>query len=537
MYLLSGPQLPRLPLSLGQIVFENVYESFKIVSIVYKMSLKDEKISFSEQISARLHRWVQRTSIKVRNEKAQSVRINNEENQDVISESQVNKSNPRDVISESQVNKSNPREDFARRSRESRSYEELEKALKDLINNCVTSSSVSREGNDNTNINITREKNNNMKLETTTKTNCKNVGECVSPSGSDCVQEKNYSVTSLETNVDALPHCDPKQSDVGETLTKKKVKESSEKTTVNENEANVFSLEENEGNVEHEERDGEDFNNFSNAFDSCEINSSLSNVNKGLNTPIDRLSLETTSSQNVARRLDKKPPLRRIQSEGDALELKLCFKDNDVTEFAATCIRHAEKKRCSDTTPVYRSVDSSSLFSKLDYEGSELESSFQCSISNLPDDKESDDILKNVQTIPEVSLGQVDDETDGNLSTVLEHVSLSQRPSSLSFPLETPKRRNKTSSLKNKVFRHSPSTPPRSVLSSSVPVPSPSVPVPISPQSSLSSPNSSRSTPSPKFRRFPCQPVFYIPKSNESRTSPNSTRSGLVGEQSKEYLI
>ena len=480
------------------------------------MSFKDEKISFSDQISARLHRWVQRTSIKVRNEKAQSVRINDEENQD--------------VISESQVNKSNPREDFARKSRESRSYEELEKALKDLVNNCVTRSSVLQEGNDNTNINITREKNNNMKLETTTKTNCKNVGECVSPSGSDCVQEKNCSGTSVETNVDALPHCEPKQSDVGETFTKKKAKESLGKTTVNENEASVFSLEENEGNIEHEKRDDEDFNNFSKPLDSCEINSSLSNVNKGLNAPIDRLSLKTPSSQNVARRLDKKPPLRRIQSEGDALELKLCFKDHDVTEFAATCIRHAEKKRFSDTIPVYRSEDNSSRFSKLDYEGTEQESSFQFSISSLPNYKDSEDILKNVRTTPEVSLGQVDDETDGNLSTVLEHVSLSQRPSSLSFPLETPKRRNKTSSLKNKVFRHSPSTPPRSVLSSSVPVP-------ISPQSSLSSPNSSRSTPSPKFRRFPCQPVFYIPKSNESQTSPNSTRCGSVEKQSKEYLI
>ena len=488
------------------------------------MSLKDEKISFSDQISARLHRWVQRTSIKVRNEKAQSVRINNEENQD--------------VISESQENKSNPREQFARRSRQSRSYEELEKALKDLMNNCVTSSSVLQEGSDSANINITREKSNNMKPETTTKTNCKNVGECVSPSGSDCAQEKNCSATSLDTNVDALPHCEPKQSNVGETLTKKKAKESLEKTTANENEASVFSLEENEGNVEHEERDDENFNNFSKPLDSCEINSSLSNVNKGLNSSIDRLSLKTPSSQNVARRLDKKPPLRRIQSEGDALELKLCFKDHDVTEFAATCIKHAEKKRLSVTTPnVYQSVDNSSLFSELDYDGTELESSLQFSISNLPNYKDSEDILKNVQTIPEVSLGQVDDETDGNLSAVLEHVSLSQRPSSLSFPLETPKRRNKTSSLKNKVFRHSLSTPPRSVLSSSVPVPSPSVPVPISPQSSLSSPNSSRSTPSPKFRRFPCQPVFYVPKSNESRTSPNSTQSGPVGEQSKEYLI
>jgi hypothetical protein len=479
------------------------------------MSLKDEKISFSDQISSRLHRWVQRTTIKVRNEKTQNVRINHEENGE--------------VISESRVNKSTPREQFATRSRDSRSYEELEKALNDLMINCVTSSCVSQEGNDNANINITRENNNNMNLETGTKTNCKNVGEFVSPSGSDYVQEKeeNCSGASLETNVEALPRCEPKQSDVGESLTRRNVKGNLTTVTVNEKKTSVFSLEENEGNIEHK---NEDFNNFSKPSDSCEINSSSSNVNKGLHTPIDRLkSLKTPNSQDVGRRLEKKPPLRRIQSEGDALELK--FNDNDVTEFAATCIRHAQKKRFSDTAPgVYGSVDKSSLLSKKDFAGSELESSFESSTS-----KENEEKLERGQMIPEISFDQVYNETDRKQSTKPQHVSLSQRPSSLSFPLETPKHKNKSRSLKNKVFRHSPSATPKSCPEPSVS--SPPLSVPISPRSSLSSPSSSRSTPSPKFRRFPCQPVFYVPKPNESRTSPNTTRSGSVGEQSKEYLI
>ena len=480
------------------------------------MSLKDEKISFSDQISSRLHRWVQRTTSKVRKEEArsQSVRINREENEDVINETQLD----------------NPRENFARRSRESRSYEELEEALKDLINNCVTNSSVIKEGNDNANINIARENNNNMKLTPTTKTNGDNGGECESPSGSDCLQEKvkNYSETSLEVNVDALPQCQRKQSDVGETLTQRNEKESLRTDKVDENDASLFSSGENEGNSEHEKRCNKGFNNFSKPSDSCEINSSLSNVNKGSNMPIDRSSLKTPSSQNVQRRLNKKPPLRRIQSEGDALELKLCFEDNDVTEFAATCIRHAQKKRFSDTTPnVYRSVDITSMLGKPDFVAEEAEPDSRSLVSNddvlVPNGKESKDMLEHAQNIPEINLHQADSQTDSKHSTKIKHVPLSERPSSLSFPLETPKRKNKASSLKNKLSRPSPSSPPRSV--------------PISPRSSLSSPSPPRSTPSPKFRRFPCQPVFYVPKPSESRTGPNSTRSGSVGEQSKEYLI
>jgi hypothetical protein len=480
------------------------------------MSLKDEKISFSDQISSRLHRWVQRTTSKVRNEKerSQSVIVTREENEDVIKGGKVD------------IKKCPPRENFARRSRESRSYEELEKALKDLINNCVTSSSVVEEGSltthDNTNINITRENNNNTQLAPTTNTNddfgtefndqfaaSKNVGEVESSSGSDSLQEtqKKSLGTSTEShsrtnNVDAPPQCQSKQNDVDEKLTEGKGKESL--GIENENDTSLFSSGKQEGTSEHEKRCNDDLNNVSKP-DNCEINISLSNVNRGLNTPLSRSSLKTHSSQSLAR----KPPLRRIQSEGDALELKLCFKNNDVTEFAATCIRHAQKKRFSDTTPD-RSVGNTCMLSKNNSDD-----------VLAPNGKESAGMLEHAQTIPEITL----DELDSKTRTKTEHIPLSDRPSSLSFPLETPIGENNASSFKNIICRRSPSSPPRSVTSPPRSVPSPS----------LSTPSSSRSTPSPKFRRFPCQPVFYVP--SESRTVTNSTRSGSVGEQSKEYLI
>ena len=510
------------------------------------MSLKDEKVSFSDQISARLHRWVQRTTSKVKNDKelSQSVRIDRQGNENIED-------------GEMDIKKCTPRENFARRSRESRSYEELEKALKDLINNCVTSSSVvTQEGStthDNANIHITRESNNNSELAATSKTNndietgfndqfrANDGGEFEASSGSEKPQEKekNGSGTSLMshsgTNVRALTDSENSQNDVGENCTEVNGKTCLRIDENIEYELSSLSPGETGGNCGDKGEVNEDFNNFSKPSDSCEINTSSKYVNKGLDGSVSGSSFKTPSCQNPASRLKKKPPLRRIQSEGDALELKLCFKDNDVTEFAATCIRHAQRKRFSDITPSsYRSVDNPFRLSTPDFvtKGTNKDTCFKPLVSDgdisALNSKESTDLPEHAETIPEIILY----ETDGK-DIKTEHIPLSDRPSSFSFPLEMQKHKNKTSSLKT--LRPSPSTSPQLGVSS----PQRSVPIPLrsDPSPSLSSPSPSRSTPSPKYRRFPCQPVFYVPNPNEARTVPNSSRSGSISGQSKEYLI
>ena len=512
------------------------------------MSLKDDKLSFPDQISSRIHRWVQRTTSKVKNDKERSenVRIIRQGNEDI----------KRD---EMDTKKCTLRENFARRSRESRSYEELDRALKDMINNCVTSSSVVTEQkistpNDNANIHITKESNNNLEFVAATKTNnvietgfrdqfrsISSGGEFEASFGSENVQEKekNGSGTSLVshsgTNLGALPDTESLQNHVGKNYT-----EGNGKTClrIDENieyEVSTVSSQETKQNCDDKGAVNEDFNNFSKQFDSCEINTSSSNVNKGLHSINTGSCLKTLGCQNSDSDLKKKPPLRRIQSEGDALELKLCFKDSDVTEFAVTCIKHAQKKRLSDITPSsYRSVDNPFRLSTPEFVTIEADKDtcFKSLVSDedvpAPNDKDSTDMLDHAEIIPEIIL----DKTDGKMIKT-EHIPLSARPSSLSFPLEMPKRKSKTSSLKG--LRQSPSSPPHLEVSA------PQRPAPIPPRSdpspSLSSPSTSRSTPSPKYRRFPCQPVFYVPKPNEARASPSSSRSGSISEQSKEYLI
>lgn len=513
------------------------------------MSLKDDKVSFSDQISARLHRWVQRTTSKVKNDKelSQSVRIDRQPgNEDVKG-------------GEMDIKKCTPRENFARRSRESRSYEELEKALKDLINNCVTSSSVvtqepgSSTTHDNANIHITRESNNNSELAATPKTNndietgfndqfrANDGVEFEASSGSENPQEKEKNglgtslVSHSGTNVTALSDNENPQNDVGKNCTEGNGKTCSRIDENIEYEASTVSSRETGENCDDRGELNGDFNNFSKPSDSCEINTSSKNVNKGLDVPVTGSSLKAPSCQNSASRLQRRPPLRRIQSEGDALELKLCFNDNDVTEFAATCIRHAQRKRFSDITPSgYRAMDNPFRLSTPDFvtKGADKDTCLKSLVSDddisAPNSKESTDLLEHVETIPEIIL----DETDGkNIKT--EHAPLSDRPSSLSFPLEMPKHKIKTSSLKS--LRQSPSSPPQLKVSG----PQRSVPIPLrsDPSLSLSSPSPSRSTPSPKYRRFPCQPVFYVPNPNETRAVPNSSRSGSISGQSKEYLI
>ena len=503
------------------------------------MSLKDDKISFSDQISSRLQRWVQRTTSKVRNEKerSQNVRVSHEEHKDIKG-------------TEIDIKKCTSREDFARRSRESRSYEELEKALTDLINNCVTSSSVTEEGSlitHNTNINITRE-NNNTESVPTTKTNndietgfddqfraSKNLNDIevfeTSSGGDDLKERENSSRRSVKSDQpktqsdEKSGQCNIDEEN-GETTLKSSVRDVS-----------LVLYEENKEISSEGRKRNKDLDNFSKPFDSCEINSSFDIVNKGLNNSIDKSSFKELNSKNGARTLKQKPPLRRIQSEGDALELKLCFKDSDVTEFAATCVRHAQQKRLSDTTP----VDGAGVLSKTN----EVIDSVEHDSVFAPNGKETTNKSKHIDPIPEITLDQTDNK-DGFSKT--EHIPLSDRPSSLSFPLESPKRKSKASSIENFISKHSPSR-----LSRSVPIPPRSVPIPkrsgpstsqpnpspllSSPSPSLSSPSPSWSTPSPKYRRFPCQPVFYVPKPSDTRSSPNSSRSGSIGEPSKEYLI
>ncbi|XP_028407140.1 myb-like protein V [Dendronephthya gigantea] len=476
------------------------------------MSQKDEKISFSEQITSRLHRWVQRTTSKVRNERAQIVRI--QENPNILEVNELNEK------------KCPPRESSEKRCRESRSYEELEKALKDLINNCVTNDCVIQEGSsithDNTNINITREDNcsesspsnkTNNDIEAKEIKNSNNNEANESSSGSDCLQENENNdpgrnLKSLpQTQLHSPPHCQSKQTVIF--LSDEERKKALEEFENDESIVSLNASRENEKDCNPETRSDECFNHLSKSSDACAINTSSCKVNTGLNPPIDRSSLNERRFQTSAKTLNKKQPLRRIQSEGDALELKLSFFDSDVSEFAATCVRHAQKKRFSDITPdVHRTVHSPGFLTE--------EGTKSCSIPKH-----------------EVSVSTVEENTnlfednDGEEETKPRHIPLSGRSSSLSLPLETSNWKNKASSFKCLVS---------SSLPRSIPSPSRSVPNTTNsgPNSSLSSPSPSKPSPSPKFRRFPYQPVFYVPKPNESR---KPAQCGSVGKQSKEYLI
>ena len=77
---------------------------------------------------------------------------------------------------------------------------------------------------------------------------------------------------------------------------------------------------------------------------------------------------------------------------------------------------------------------------------------------------------EHAEIIPEIIL----EKTDGKMIKT-EHISLSGRPSSLSIPLEMPKRKTKTSSLKS--LRQSLSSPPHLNVSA------PQRPVPITQRS------------------------------------------------------
>ena len=472
--------------------------------------LKTSSVSFSDQITSRLHRWVQRTTRKVRNEKERSHNVGIHDRE---------KENMKETGMD--IKKCTQRENVARNSRESRSYDELEKALKDLINNCVTNNSAVQEScsvetHENTNIDVTKENNNNTEYGATNKTNAGVNGhfqvesdteaEIAVASWPGSLQENDYN--SSETTLGPLPQRgESKQNDVGENLIEREGRISPMKDEM---------IEENPGSSRHDERRSEHGTKFSNGLnhsskspETCAVNTPLSSVHKGLSTAgyIKQHHWDTPSSQikgspsqtdqESKKRLKQKPPLRRIQSEGDALELRLSFNDNDVTEFAATCIRHAQKKRFSDITPMLRKADFH--FGSLGEKNDCLKSLVTKDDGLAANDKEGIDVLNHEQVIPEISLNQTD-----SRNATQEHIPLSDRQS-LSLPLE----------------------PPRSIT--------------ISGKSKNSPSSFPRSTPSPKFRKFPCQPVFYVPKPPETRTVPKKTRSGSVssvGEQSKvEYLI
>lgn len=472
------------------------------------MSFNEENISIPDQISSRLHRWVQRTRRKVRNEeRVHSVKIR--ENQDTTKANEVD------------IKKCKLREKVVKNSRASRSYEELEQALKDLVNNCVTNRSAAEEGSlmahDKEFIHVTRENSNTNKQSRSVNTNnyagkyedpfwtsknCDNVDTCELSSGRD-IEQKSENNSPGTNQAELKTFSLSKQNDVTQHDPKEKQEDSSETSEVCENDPNL--IRQNEEICEHEKKCEESFNQFSKIFDNLEINISLSNINKGLNRAIDRSNLKASESLP----LRQKPPLRRIQSEGDALEMRTCFRNSDVTEFAATCVRHAERKHFSDNHPdVYFSLDHSCILGNNDCLkdcGYSVPAGNSGSNRDLLED--GDTIPQNV---PEINLKLV--ETNAKSG----HISLSDRPSSLSFPLETSKHKNRIGPLKNVVSRPSPSSHLQSASSI--------------PRISRSAPYPSRSTPSLKFRRFPCQPVFYVP-SNTSRTTPNIGGSVPVEEQ------
>ncbi|XP_046854072.1 uncharacterized protein LOC124447213 isoform X2 [Xenia sp. Carnegie-2017] len=354
----------------------------------------------------RLNQWMQKTTSKVQMEKEKGEKVRN-----------VKSRKQRKLSSE--IN--DRREMFARRSSQSRSFEELEQALKELVDNCVTNNLIVKENA--TCIHVTGKISSEGVSLTTNNQNKKDLTKKTLPE-----QNRSQEIANNHPNNKNV-QC---FNDTGTTANSE---------SINDTENRPISFDKKEKNFSLDGRP-DVVDSTSKSRVNLTINTSSNYVNKGLNAVND----ESNTSNSISSL--KQLPLRRIQSEGDVLDLKLHFNDEDVTEFAATCIRHAQNEHYL-------------------YPG-ESKGNLSCSTGT----------------------------EDGLCDKRKDHPSLIERPYSLSLPFPSKTEPHEKIHLKNKNI-YSQNTPPQPTASL--------------PKSTLSK--------SPPFRRFPSQPVFYIPNTSDSRQS------------------
>lgn len=507
--------------------------------------------SFSDQISSRLQRWVQRTSYKRRDgEKAPTTKARRESNH--VKDKDLD------------IKKCTPQEPFTKNSRDTRTIQELEKALKDLINNCVTNSKgISFPTNNNEakpsfvgdevqiKMDVVKENDNidevcRSETNTDSGTNIdgqsvrgkygKNLNsEVLLPSGFAKVLVTDWETVRLSgTELEGV------SQQLSQTTTGiQQHGANSRRSISNENELILsVSSQADQEHIKINEKLHEGPNHISKNVGTSWVNISARNANNGLNagssnkngsgrlsksgynSPLNSSKSRTTegiktNEKNATRK--QKPPLRRIQSEGDAIEKRLSFKDRDVKEFAETCIRHAQRKRFSETA----SLESNPDFFNCDLTGTETDEHYELvSLSSPKFDAPRNDLKPSPPAKDHRNVFELEPFWTGtssmphyvkNTTATAQHKPASGRPSSISFPLEKTKTRNIS---KHSFFK--PKNTSKSLNSS-----------PTSPQSAIS----------PKFKKFPHQPMFYVPKASDGspQLMSKNDQSGSLTESSSTY--
>ena len=593
---------------------------------------KNGRLTFSDQITSRLHRWVQRTTTKGREREKGDVSIKKlQRESNHVKENDLN------------VRQSPPRDKIPGHS-DTRTILELEKALQDLISNCVTNAAaassltrsctsvqltmttkdIERENGDANGVGTRRgEKcgNGDIGHRTRKSRHGRNVNEMVQVSRLDETQG-NYA--SCEVTIPGAGASTDKQVGVGQKSsafsTRDHVKDAQVKdqhlgenaSTNNVNERNSSYQTEQENTKASEAR------NRPSSSGVTEADASAGNANNGLSggssikTQPRRIS-RTGRNGTLSRRsktLDgqeidvknwspmaakQRPPLRRIQSEGDSISKRFSFKDDDVSEFAETCIRHAQRKRLSQAISIDSDAgslsemvfgeavgrgqqrlsrrsefavsrrlplrfpardsgnvsdyepgspdvtasrpsddhdalrtaqhpplsDRRSFFGDVDRSLQASRLSPQCGISrkHRSGTRDSGNVSDFEPGSPDITASRPSDQH--TLHTV-QHTPLSAQPSSLSFPLEKnmAKDANKQSFFKPKSKSKTPS------------------------EGSCSPQSPKRSAISPKFKKFPYQPMFYVPQAVDSSSPlpvpPKMNRSRSLTESKPvnvEHLI
>ena len=571
---------------------------------------KNGRLTFSDQITSRLQRWVQRTTIKGRErEKAKGdvsiKKLQRESNH--VKENDLN------------VRQSPPRDKIPGHS-DTRTILELEKALQDLISNCVTNASaaasspagsctsaqltmttkdIESENGDTNGVGTRRGEmcgDGDIGHRTRKSRHGRNVNGMVQASGLDETQG-NYA--SCEVIIPGASASTDERVAVGQKSSAFSTRDHVKDAQVKDHHLGKNASTNNERNSSYQTEQentkaGEDRNHPSSSG-VTEADASPGNANNGLSggssikTQFRRIS-RTGRNGTLSRRsktLDgqeidaknwtpmaakQRPPLRRIQSEGDSISKRFSFKDSDVSEFAETCIRHAQRKRLSQAISIDSDADSLSemLFGETVGPRGQQQlsrrsefavsrrlalrfpawdsgnvSDYEPGSPDVTASRPSDDhdALRTAQHPPlsdrRSFLGDVDrglqasrlspqcgisrkhrsgTRDSGNVSDfepgspditasrpsdqhalhTVQHAPLSAQPSSLSLPLEKnmAKDVNQQSFFKPKTKSKTPS------------------------EGSCSPQSPKRSAISPKFKKFPYQPVFYVPQTGDSSNPP-----------------
>lgn len=504
--------------------------------------------AFSDQITSRLHRWVERTTAKARvEEKAQCFKLTNRRR---------SRANENDL----NIKKG---ESFPRNA-DTRTILELEKALKDLINNCVTNNLVnvkltSGEAKTsflgeqintaktvvNINHNIDEVGSNGRErvgdkvtgVDHQTKPGEyeKNFEKLVSSSEGENTRKNDFLYkTATVLHSEALPHLEEENAKIerhesSKSTSRNKPNKSHPAKSVFKGEEQVFSSlsQANQEKRKVSKKVDENLHHSSTSAGTTPINTPAPNTNNGLNTgssikkQLRRISksgwnalhLNKTKTAEANGNVRKKegekerPQLRRILSEGDAISKTLSFKDRDVSEFAETCIRHAQRKQSLGASSLESDVDP---FGEIAFGEAErnlkILRSPECGVSREHRGySEVNDVGIGSDCHADLRETSTSVRIDTEAMLEEQHRTLSGRPSSLSFPLEKSRMQNikKETAFRQKTFSDGSDSPSSPLLTDH----------------------------SPKFKKFPCQPVFYVPQQTDK-----ATRTMLARHRSKSLV-